>query len=70
MNFFDFVDAMKQDPSIRIKRKEWPTSDYYIFWNAEHNIFIEHLKGIETEWGNDTFIDDLQANDWIACERG
>lgn len=65
MKFFDYMDAMKKDSSIKVKRESW-LPHHYIYWNALTQVFSEHYAGITMEWTGDfeTFAKDLKAEDW------
>lgn len=64
MTFFDFKPLMKKNSSIKITRELWSTPHYYIYWSPLKKVFYEHFANIDREWASDTFIEDLQSNDW------
>ena len=66
MKFFDCMDAMKKDSSIKVRRDSW-LPHHYIYWNTLTQVFCERHGTIEHEWAEDfeSFAEDLKAEDWV-----
>lgn len=66
MKFFDYMDVMKQDSSIKVRRESW-LPHHYIYWNNLNQVFSEHYGGISMEWieSFENFAEDLKAEDWV-----
>lgn len=67
MTFFDLMDELKKNPSLKITRELWDTPHYYIYWNTQQNAFYEHFSNIDREWASEsqTFFEDVSAKDWV-----
>lgn len=68
MKFFDYMDAMKKDSSIKVRRESW-LPHHYIYWNTLTQVFCEYYGGISIEWieSFENFAEDLKAEDWRIC---
>ena len=64
MTFFNYMDSMKKNPSIKITRELWTAPGYYIYWSATKNVFCEHFADVDREWSVADYIEDLTASDW------